>query len=405
MEVRSLVAFEEARRIVLEHVGVLREERVGLLDALGRVLAEDISAPWALPSFSNSAMDGYAVRAADCAGGQALEIVDYIPAGRHASKSVSRGTAIKIMTGAPIPEGCDSIVPFEDAEEAAGAVRVLQPVVLRQHIRFAGEDIAAGETILRAGSVVRPYDVNLLGSCGLQQVAVVRSPAVSVVATGDELVELGELPGEGKIVNSNSWAMAAAIRVAGAWPVMGGIARDNVASHREKLSAGLQSDVLITCAGVSVGDRDLVREVLQDLGVEILFWQVKMKPGRAMAFGIKDGKPVFALPGNPVSAMLTFEEFVGPALRKMMGHKVLLKPMFKAILKNEMHKKAEITRLVRVKLESEDGKYLAWSAGNQETSRLKTMIEANAIAVLSGERRHFAAGEEVAVHLLDGASI
>jgi molybdopterin molybdotransferase len=402
---KSLIAFEEARQTVLAQVSVLEPERVGLLDALGRVLAEDVSAPWPLPSFNNSAMDGYAVRAADCADSTALKIIDYVPAGGHATKSVLPGTAIKIMTGAPVPEGCDSIVPFEDADEAADAIRVRQPVTLHQHVRFAGEDVRDGDTILHSGTLVRPYEVNMLACCGLEQVAVTRTPAVSVVATGDELVDLGSVPDHGKIVNSNSWAMAAAILSVGARPVMGGIARDNVASHREKLSAGLQSDVLITCAGVSMGDRDLVRDVLQDLGVEILFWQVRMKPGRAMAFGVKDGKPVFALPGNPVSAMLTFEEFVAPALRKMMGHCKPVKPMLPAVLQNEVHKKPGDTRLVRVKLEFADGKYLARSAGNQETSRLKTLVEANAVAVLSGERDYFPAGEQVAVHLLDGVCI
>lgn len=405
METKTLVAFEEARRIILDQVCVLDAERVELLDAVGRVLAEDAVAHWSLPSFSNSAMDGYAVRAADCAGARALEIIDYIPAGGQATKSVLPGTVIKIMTGAPVPNGCDSIVPIEDAEEAAGAVLFRLPVALGQHIRPAGQDVRRGETILQAGGVIRPYEVNMLACCGLAQVAVVRSPRVSVVATGDELVELGQVPAEGQIVNSNSWAIAAAIRSLGARPVMQGIARDNIASHREKLLAGLQADVLITCAGVSVGDRDLVRQVLQDIGVEILFWQVKMKPGRPMVFGLKDGKPVFALPGNPVSAMLTFEEFVAPALRKMMGHQAPIKPMQSAILQNEVNKKAGDTRLVRVKLEFVDGKFLAWSAGNQETSRLKTLVDANAVAVLSGEREYFAVGEAVAVHRLDGARL
>ncbi len=322
-----MTAFEEARRIILEHVTELSAERVGLLDSLGRVLAEDVTAPWNLPSFSNSAMDGYAVRAEDCRDGRALPIIDYIPAGGHATKAVTEGTAIKIMTGAPVPEGCDSIVPFEDAEESDGNLQVVKPVTLHQHIRLGGEDVRVGETVLVAGTVVQ--------------------------------------------------------------------------STREKLTEGLKADVLITSAGVSVGDRDLVREVLESLGVESVFWRVKVRPGKSMAFGRKDGKLVFALPGNPVSGMLTFEEFVAPALLKMMGHKKTLKPLFPAVLQGPLKKNAGQIHLVRVRLEYVDGKYLAWSAGKQDTGRIKTMLQANGLAVLPADRHSFAAGEEIQVHLLD----
>jgi molybdopterin molybdotransferase len=394
--------FEEARRIILEYVTPLDSEHVQLLDSCSRVLAEDVIAPWDLPSFGNSAMDGYAVRAADCRDRRALPIVDYVPAGRHASKSVMPGTAIKIMTGAPLPEGCDSIVPIEHAEESGGTVRVMQPVVLHQHIRFAGEDVRAGETILASGTLVRPYEINLLASFGKEQVKVVCRPKVAIVATGDELIALGQTPSIGQIVNSNSYSLAAAITSAGALPVLMGIARDNVDSHREKLAEGLKADVLITSAGVSVGDRDLVREVLDELAVEIIFWRVKVKPGKALAFGRKKGTLVFALPGNPVSAMLTFEEFVAPALLKMMGHGQTVKPLFPAVLQSELKKKAGQTHLVRVRLEYSGGKYLAWSAGKQDTGLLKTMLRANALAVLPADRESFAAGEEIQVHLLDG---
>ncbi len=396
-------AFEEARCIILKHVTPLGAERVGLLESLGRVLSEDITAPWNLPLFSNSAMDGYAVRAADCLDARALPIVDYVPAGGHAMKSVMPGTAIKIMTGAPLPEGGDSIVPMEDAEESDGTVRVMQPVALHQHVRFAGEDVRKGETILASGALVRPYEINLLASFGKEQVTVACRPRVAIVATGDELVALGERPSIGQVVNSNSYSLAAAITSVGALPVLVGIARDDVDSHREKLAEGLKADVLITSAGVSMGDRDLVREVLDELGVEIVFWRVKVKPGKGLAFGRRGGTLVFALPGNPVSAMLTFEEFVAPALLKMMGHRQTVKPLFPAVLQSDLKKKAGQTHLVRVKLEYFGGKYLAWSAGKQDTGLLKTLLQANAVAVLPADRDFFAAGEEIQVHLLDGS--
>jgi molybdopterin molybdotransferase len=396
-------AFEEARRIILEHAMPLGTERVGLLESVGRVLWEDISAPWDLPSFSNSAMDGYAVRAADCQDGRVLPIIDYVPAGERAEKSVAPGTAIKIMTGAPVPEGSDSIVPLEEAEESEGTVRAMRPVTLHQHVRFAGVDVRKGEIILPAGTLIRPYEINMLATCGKEHVTVVRKPTVAIVATGDELIKLGETPSIGKIVNSNSYSLAAAISSIGAVPVLVGIARDEVESHREKLTEGLKADVLITSAGVSMGDRDLVREVLDELGVEIVFWRVKVKPGKALAFGRKAGKLVFALPGNPVSAMLTFEEFVAPALLKMMGHRQSVKPLFPAVLQSDLKKKAGQTHLVRVRLEYSGGKYLAWSAGKQDTGLLKTMLHANALAVLPADRESFAAGEEIQIHLLDGS--
>ncbi len=396
-----MTAFEEARRIILKHITPLEAERVELLESLGRVLAEDVTAPWNLPSFSNSAMDGYALRAEDCRDGRVLPIIDYIPAGGHATKAVTPGTAIKIMTGAPVPEGCDSIVPLEDAKESDGSLRVVKPVKLHQHIRLAGEDVGVGDTVLAAGTIVRPYEINMLACFGKEQVAVVRKPRVAVVATGDELVELGTTPAPGQIVNSNAYSMAAAITSVGAVPVMVGIARDTLESTREKLAEGLKADVLITSAGVSVGDRDLVREVLESLGVEIVFWRVKVKPGKSMAFGRKDGKFVFALPGNPVSGMLTFEEFVAPALLKMMGHRKTLKPLFPAVLQGPLKKNAGQIHLVRVRLEYVDGKYLAWSAGKQDSGRIKTMLQANGLAVLPADRDSFAAGEEIQVHLLD----
>ncbi len=397
-----MLAFEEARRIILEYVIPLGEERVALLESLGRVLSEDFKAPWNLPSFSNSAMDGYAVRAADCRNAQALPIIGYVAAGARATNVLGRGTAMKIMTGAPLPEGSDSVVPFEDADQSSGELRVVKPAALGQHVRFAGEDVRAGEIILAAGTLVRPYEINMLASFGQTEVAVVRRPRVAIVATGDELVALGETPSVGQIVNSNSYSLAAALTSAGALPMLVGIARDNIDSHREKLKEGLKADVLITSAGVSVGDRDCVREVLHELGVEIVFWRVKVKPGKALAFGRRKETLVFALPGNPVSSMLTFEEFVAPALLKMMGHKQTMKPLFPAVLQSDLTKRAGQIHLARVRLEYSGGKYLAWSAGNQDTGRMKTLLQTNALAVLPADRDFFAAGEEIQVHLLDG---
>ncbi len=393
---------EDARQVILEAVAPLEGEAVELLDSAGRVLAADLVAPWPLPRFSNSAMDGYAVRAEDCASGAALKVIEFVPAGQLPTRRVEQGTAIKIMTGAMVPEGCDSVVPIEVAEERDGLVRATAAVKGGQHVRLAGEDVQEGETIFAAGRLVRPYEINMLANFGMSRVDVVRRPRVAIVATGDELVELGTVPDAGQIVNSNAYSLAAAVRALGAEAILLGIARDTVESHREKLSAGLGYDALITSAGISVGERDLVSEVLESLGVRMVFHRIKVKPGKAMAFGVRNGRPVFALPGNPVSTMLTFEEFVAPALRRMMGQRETVRRLFPAILQAPLRKSREYTTLVRIRLECANGHYLAFSSGKQETGLVRTLVEANAVAILPAGREDFAAGEEVQVHTLEG---
>jgi molybdopterin biosynthesis enzyme len=321
--------FEEARSLVLGRVAPLGRERVPIVAAAGRVLSEDIRAPWDMPQWDNSAMDGYAVRSADCEVPATLRLVGHQAAGGTVGPLVTPGCAVKIMTGSPIPEGCDAVVPFEQTVEEAGFVKIRVAVKPREHIRFRGEDVKAG-----------------------------------------------------------------------AVPVLLGIAADDKGSLREKIEEGLRADALITSAGVSAGDRDFVREVLGELAVEEVFWKVDIKPGRPLAFGVKDGKPVFALPGNPVSSLVTFEVFVRPALLKMMGHPDPLKPMVKAVLKESIRKKAGRVHFFRVKIDVEDGEYVAWTSGDQNTGILRTMVLANGIAVLPAEKTVFEAGEKVDVYLL-----
>jgi molybdopterin molybdotransferase len=394
--------FEEARNIILNSITPLGMERVALLDSLGRVIAEDIVAPWDMPCFDNSAMDGFAVRAADCGVTVNLRIAGYIPAGGTATTRLEPGCAIKIMTGAPIPAGCDAVVPFEETDESEGHVLIREDVKVRQHIRFKGEDVLNGETIIQADALIRPPEISMLASFGKAFVPVWRKARVAILSTGDELIELGEPLDPGKIINSNALSLAASVMEIGALPVILGIARDNPESHREKMLEGLKADVLITSAGVSAGDRDLVRDVLSEMGVEQIFWRVDIKPGGPTAFGMKDGKPVFSLPGNPVSTMVTFEEFVRPALLKMMGHRRVIKPFVKAVLQSKARKKPGKINFLRVKLTSENGKYLAFSSGDQNTGILKTMLMADAIAMLPADRTEFSPGEEVDVHILSG---
>ncbi len=392
--------FEEARSMILANVAPLGSERVELLAALGRVVAEDVAAPWDMPSCDNSAMDGFAVRAADCRAGGSLKIIGSIPAGGTVAPAIEPGCAVRIMTGAPVPPGCDAVVPFEETEERDGAILLRERVNRPQHIRFRGEDVRSGDTVIAAGTVVHPPEISMLASFGKAIVPVYRRARVAVLSTGDELIELGEQPADGKIINSNALSLAAAIREVGAEPVILGIARDNRESHREMMVEGLKADVLITSAGVSAGDRDLVRDCLAELGVRQLFWKVEIKPGGPIAFGVKEGTPVFSLPGNPVSTLVTFEEFVRPALLRMMGHRRVIKPYVPATLRSEVRKKPGKVHFLRVRIEVENGIHWATSAGDQNTGILKTLLRANGIAVLPKEKTVIAAGEEVSVHLL-----
>ncbi len=395
-----MVSFEEARTTILECVQPVGVERVHLLEASGRVLAEDLTAPWDLPLWNNSAMDGYAVRWQDCANRPCtLRVTGFLPAGAKVDGiAVEAGCAVRIMTGAPAPDGCDAVVPVEETDDGQMEVTLKEVVTKGQHIRFRAEDVAAGVIFARRGARIRPPEVNMLAGFGIALVPVYRRPIVAILSTGDELVELGHMPGPGEIINSNTLSLAAAVREANGIPRIIGIARDNRESHLEKLGEGLKADVLITSAGVSAGDCDLVRDVLEELGAKQMFWKVAIKPGGPTAFAMYGSTPVFSLPGNPVSTMITFEEFVRPALLRMQGYQRVFQPLFKAVLRETLNKKPGKIQMVRVRLEKERGLWYATSAGNQQTAILKTMVDAQAIAVLPAESSGFAAGAEVDVH-------
>jgi molybdopterin molybdotransferase len=393
--------FERARALILEKVSLLPVESVSLLNLVGRVLAEDVRAPWDLPRWDNSAMDGFAVRSEDCGSQNPLLVDGYVPAGGTAcGLSVRSGRAIKIMTGAPTPGGCDAIVPVEDTDEDGDHVTINGLVRAGDHIRVRGEDVQRGEVVVTAGTVLRPAEINMLASFGFKTIPVFSRPQVAILSTGDELVEPGDPLGPGQIVNSNAYSLAAAVREIGGEPLLLGIARDNRESLIEKLTLGLQADVLITTAGVSMGDRDLVCEVLEEVGVERLFWKVDIKPGRPTAFGLKDGKPIFSLPGNPVSSMVTFEMLVRPALLRMMGCQHVVKPLVRAALEHPLVKKVGRVQFLRMRVSGDEQKWTASSAGDQNTGILKTMVRCNGLAILPAERERFEVGEQVVVHLL-----
>lgn len=400
------LSFEAARTMILESVIPLPPEAVSLLDVVGMVIAEDIRAPWDMPLWNNSAMDGFAVRAEDCVAGQTLTVDGYIPAGGSASGiTVKPGGAVKIMTGAPAPVGCDAIVPIEETVEKNGKLILTGQVRPGDHLRIRGEDVSKGELVIAAGTALRPAEINMLASFGYRTAPVFRRPKVAILSTGDELVEPGEDIGTGQIFNSNDYSIAAAVKQLGGEPVLLGIARDDRQSLTEKIAAGLEEDVLITTAGVSMGDHDLVCDVLEALQVERRFWKVDIKPGRPTAFGLKNGKPVFSLPGNPVSSMITFEQFVRPALLKMMGHQRVIKPLVRAVMQETIKKKPGRVQFLRVRVANDGQRLVASSSGDQNTGILRTLLRANGIAVLPADLEQLPSGEEIDVHLIAAVDI
>lgn len=397
-----MLTYEEALDTVVSNVSYLGYERVHALEALGRVVAELITAPWDIPMFDNSAMDGYAVRFQDIEGKVpvSLTVKGHYYAGNIDMPAAEPGCAYKVMTGAAIPRGCDTVVPVENTKEGNSIVQILAPQKGGTNIRYQGEDFRAGKAAISDGTVLRPPEINIIASFNKAFVSVYRKAKVAVLATGDELQEFGSTVKPGKIIESNSLSLTSAIIECGAEPILLGIASDNRESLREKIMEGLKADALVTTAGVSVGDRDLVRSVLEDLGAEQVFWQVNIKPGRPVAFSMKQRTPVFSLPGNPVSTLLTFELFVRPALLKMMGHRHFIKPFIKASLQEPISKKSSALQLLRVRVDIKEGTYVVRSSGDQKPGILKSLSKANGIAFLRPDRIAFTPGEQVDVLLL-----
>ena len=401
-----MITVEEALVKILSHIQTLGTEKVSLMEALGRVLAEDIVAPRDIPPLDNSAMDGYAVRWEDIQKASQdrsvrLEVIEDLPAGFIAKKTVRKGQAIRIMTGAPIPQGADTVVPLEETTKEGDSVLISKAIAMGDCIRHAGEDVKQGDQVISGGDLIRPAEVVMLASVGRSFVSVHQKPQVAILCTGDELVDVDEDLDDAKIVSSNSYSLAAQVKDCGAIPVQLGIARDRKEEIEQKLRQGLRADVLVSSAGVSVGDYDYVRDVLNDLGMEMIFWKVAMKPGKPLAFGMIKGKPVFGLPGNPVSSMVSFEQFVRPSLLKMMGHGKLFRPVIEAILKEEIHKEPGRRHFIRAFVSFEQERYYVTTTGDQGSAILRSMIKANGLVIIPENERHIRAGEKVKVQLLD----
>ena len=413
-----MISVEEALAEILSHVRPLSLESIPILESLGLVLGEEIVSDVDIPPFNNSGMDGFALRSDDVAQATGnvptrLEVVDTVAAGYVSASRVESGHAIRIMTGAPIPEGADAVVPIEDTGDAHRAkeerlaapvseIEVYVPVKAGDNVRFAGEDVRRGEAVLEPGRVIRPQEVGVLASVGRTTVRVHRRPRVAVLATGDELVDPQELLTPGKIRNSNEYTNAALVYRTGGVPLRLGVARDAAGALSAKIREGLEmgADLFLTSGGVSVGDYDVVKDVLGHEG-KMQFWQVNMKPGKPLAFGLlPGGVPLIGLPGNPVSAMVSFEQFARPAILKMLGFQDLDKPTVRARLDEDLTNSGR-RGFVRVVVAKREGRYHARVTGEQGSGVLTSMARANGLAVIREGLRFVEAGSEVDVQMLD----
>ena len=414
----DMLSVEDAFERVMAYFAPLEAEEKPLLQVLGQVLAEDVASPLRIPPMDNSAMDGYAVLHHAIAGAteespRLLRVTGQVAAGQVPEGRVEGDGAIRIMTGAPVPPGADTIVPFEDTDEverkgaglSLSEIQVRRELPLGAHIRPAGEDVSEGEVVLRKGTVLRPAEIGVLASLGKSSAWVIRRPLVAILATGNELLEVGAAPEPARIYDSNTYSMAAAVLKCGGVPNVLGIARDNLEDMHRKLSLGISSDLLITSAGVSKGDYDMVKDVLMERG-EISFWSVRMRPAKPLAFGVingADGKqvPHLGLPGNPVSTMVAFEEFARPAILKMLGKTRLARPSIEAVLEGPIRNFDERRVFARVEVTRKDGAYYANPTGPQGSNILTSMSKANGLAICPEDVPVMNAGETVRVHMLD----
>ena len=394
----------EAQRVVLEAVATLGAERVELEQSLGRVLAEEVRANRDQPPYDISAMDGYALRSADLTGIPAtLQIIEDIKAGDMPTKTLASGQCARIMTGAPMPQGADAVIRVEDTGALPdNRVQINLSVKPGNDIRRLGENMRNGEVVLSPGTAITPGVIGVLATVKRAQVQVYRRPRVAILSTGNELEGLDEPVDPNKIPNSNSYALMAQAQALGIEPVLLGIARDDPDELARYLKRGLEYDVLLVSGGTSVGVHDYVRPTIEALGAKMLFWRVVMKPGHPVAFGKVGEKVIFGLPGNPVSSMVCFEEFVAPALRRMMGHVRTHRRTITARLTHSVKHQPGRTEFIRVLLAQEQGGYAATSTGAQGSGMLLSMAKADGLAVVPAECNGLAAGSTVTVQLLDG---
>ena len=404
----GLTQLYDAQRVVLDAAPVLGLEKISILDALGRVLSEDIIAERDNPPWDNSAMDGFAVRWEDIKQEQTIQkpvtlsVIEDVPAGKMPSKTVGSGQAIRIMTGAPIPRGADTVLKVEDTEPTPDSVRVFKAEPKGANIRPQGEDVKKGDCIIAKGTRIRPSEAGMLAILAKPFAFVYQRPRVAILSTGDELADLDERFSEEKIINSNSYGIAAAVQEAGGIPLLLGIARDTPMALKEKISQGLNADMLVLSGGVSMGDYDFTKVVFRELGAEMNFWKLAIRPGQPLAFGKIQGKLAFGLPGNPVSSMVTFEQLVRPALLKMSGCRSYGRPVVQAVFQERFSKRGDRRHFLRGILTREEGIFKVRTTGDQGSGILTSMVKANCLIDVPVEVERLNPGDEVVVQLLSG---
>ncbi len=401
-----MLPVKEAIGIIMAEITPLGVETVDTLSALGRVLSEDVAAERGNPPWDNSAMDGYALRSEETRGAGkdspvTLKVIYDLPAGGTPKGPVGKGEAVRIMTGAPVPEGADAVVMVERTQARGGEVLIFEETRHGANVRKSGEDFGAGELVIKKGAVVRPAEILMLATIGKAEVKVWKRPRAAVLSTGDELTPIDVPPSPGQITNSNGYAISALVEDAGAEAVNLGIARDTKESLTDKLAEAVKYDCIITSGGVSVGDYDFVKDVLRELGSEMKFWKVAIKPGKPLAFGIIGAKPAFGLPGNPVSSMVAFEQFVRPALMKMAGRKDIYRRTFPARLGAGIKKKPGRMNFLRGLLTVTEKGFFVQPLEGQGSGMVSTMVRANAFIVVPEKVSELKEGETVEVQPFD----
>jgi len=390
----------QALQDILRRVHALPSESVDVLEALGRVLAEDVRATRDLPPWDNSAMDGYALRAADGLAGRPVPVAFTVAAGDNV-KSLQPGQVARIMTGAPVPQGADAVIMREEVDESNPAlITMRRAAAAGENIRMRGDDVTQGTTVLRAGTVVAPAEVALLCSVGRSRVRVHRRPTVAILSTGDELAELGDAPHPARIVNSNAWMLAAQVRDAGGIARVLGIAHDTREALVERLAEAKGADVLVSSGGVSVGEFDFVKEALESVGARLDFWRVAIKPGKPLAVGVLGETLVFGLPGNPVSSFVTFELFVRPTLMALQGRTVTSRRTVRAKVQGTYAKKPGMTHYLRAELSREGPLTLARMRDQQSSGALTSIAGAHGLMVVEDASSGFSDGDLLDVIVL-----
>ena len=397
------IPVEKARSICLDSVSLQPATSVAFDEALDLTLAEAIRSNDDIPPFANSAMDGYAVRSEDFSEIPArIRVMGEVPAGSSSAWVVAPGTCVKIMTGAPFPVGADAVAPVEWTKmDDPVHVLIDRRPTPGQHVRQAGKDVKKGDLVVEAGERITPPVIGMLATLGYHEVSVRKPPTVAVIATGDELVEPGEPLSAGKIRNSSGSALRAQVSKAGGLPLAPLLARDNKPSIRQIVEKALEADMLVFAGGVSVGDYDLVKQVLDEMGMEMHFWKVKQRPGKPLAFGVLQGKPVFGLPGNPVSSAMCFEQYVRPTLAKMLGRREVIKPLYPAVLAEDTVKVKGLHFFARgIAAFDEKGILRVTDTGPQASNLYSSVVRANCIFHLPETLEAATAGTRVMLEWL-----